>query len=48
MTDYRALQQGNALTVEWFPGHRGIAGNEAADAYAKGAAERRNLGKTAV
>ena len=33
------------LTVKQDPGHRGIAGSETADAYAKDAAERRIPGK---
>ena len=34
-------EQGNTLTVKWAPDRKGIAGNEAIDAYAKGAAKRR-------
>ena len=32
-------EQGNTISVRWVPGHRGIAGYELADMYARAAAE---------
>ena len=31
-------EQVNTLAIKWVPGHRGSAGNEVADAYARDAA----------
>ena len=34
-------KQGNILTIEWVPGHKGSVANKEADAYTRGAARQR-------
>ena len=38
--DRRIASHGNTITVRWMPVHQGVEGNEAADTWAKAAAER--------